>query len=142
MPRIHNHNHLKILQWNCGAINTSLSDLISAIEQSKPHVILIQETWLKEGSTLINEQIKQYSIFRADRCGRGGGVLIATRDDISSRITKEYSHMDRGAETLIVKFEYKIRSLFFVNIYICLEDFLLVKIIVLSQKDISQRKHT
>jgi hypothetical protein len=110
-------NKLEVLQWNCGSINTSMRELGLFIEERMPHVILLQETWLKRTDMTINQELDQYTLFRADRDSRGGGVVIAIRDDVSSRVSQEYAYLDKDVEVIVVRLNYGSKIILIANVY-------------------------
>ena len=90
-----------ILQWNAQSLVAHGQELKHYIYNStvKPDVICIQESWLKIN---LNFKLNNYSIIRKDRLeGRGGGVCIFIRNNISYRIKEhinlnniEYNHVE------------------------------------------------
>lgn len=85
---------LTVLQWNLRSLEgnkeSSLKDLI---EEYSADVVLLSETWLKDD---ISFEIPKYSIFRGDRPGpkRGGGVVVAVRDDWRCEMVSECNKDD------------------------------------------------
>ena len=69
-----NQKDLEIMQWNCRSIGTSgrASELDKSLDETKPHIACISETWLKVNSKLM--EFKGYKTRRKDRPGgRDGG---------------------------------------------------------------------
>jgi hypothetical protein len=54
------------------------------LEQSNPDIIIASETWLD--SSIEDKDIfpANFKLWRGDREGRGGGVLVGVRDDLTS----------------------------------------------------------
>jgi len=77
--------HLKIMQWNANGITAHMNELkqfLASIEGDQPHVICIEETFLKPGKSL---NIPGYDIFRKDRLNAfGGGVATLVKNSISA----------------------------------------------------------
>lgn len=70
--------------WNCQGCssNAALSNLNHHLQNTRPHVMALQETYLK-GQTVY---IPNYHVIRRDRVGQhGGGVALLIRKDISCR---------------------------------------------------------
>ena len=78
------HNDLKIVQWNCRSIGTPgrAVELDKSLDERKPHIACISETWLKETSKLMD--FKGYKIRRKDRPGGrdGGGLFFLIKDGV------------------------------------------------------------
>ena len=70
-----------VLQFNVGSLSASTHEVRSILKLLRPAVVLIQETFLTEGSVV---KFEGYSQHRVDRCTprradeeiRGGGVMI------------------------------------------------------------------
>ena len=72
-----NHKDLEIFQWNCRSIGTPgrAVELDKSLDEVKPHIACIRETWLKENSKLLD--FNGYILNRKDRPGgREGGWNI------------------------------------------------------------------
>ena len=75
------------------SICNKFSDLRDSIDSSvfSYDILILSETWLKSHFSDCELQLRNYDIFRFDRSegtsdgSRGGGVLIAIRNDISSQ---------------------------------------------------------
>uniref|UniRef100_A0A1B0D7L8 Endonuclease/exonuclease/phosphatase domain-containing protein n=1 Tax=Phlebotomus papatasi TaxID=29031 RepID=A0A1B0D7L8_PHLPP len=67
-------------KWNCNSVRPKLQDLLIVCNQLAIDIIALQETKLTPNSDL---RLQGYSIVRKDRSGRGGGVLIAVKEDIN-----------------------------------------------------------
>lgn len=66
---------LHILSWNIASVNNKTDQLVTLLDEVKPDVVLLQETWLKPH--LPQPLTPGYTWFRRDRvAGRGGGVAI------------------------------------------------------------------
>ena len=80
--RVNNPEQLQIMQWNARSIRCHLSDLKIAAYTTKPHVIAVQETWLKKKHKTPN--FISYYTHRVDRlAGKGGGVLFLVRKNLN-----------------------------------------------------------
>jgi Reverse transcriptase (RNA-dependent DNA polymerase)/Endonuclease-reverse transcriptase len=78
---------LKVWQWNCRSIRTTRAEFLYRLASEKPDLVLLQETWLREGEAF---NVPGYTAFRKDRLVarggegqdvRGGGLLTLIRDD-------------------------------------------------------------
>jgi endonuclease/exonuclease/phosphatase family metal-dependent hydrolase len=84
---IDDNNILKMLQWNCQGLQSSLMDLEEIIRQQGPDIICLQETWHWPGKC---PHIEGFRVFdcprnREDSSGQHrGGVLIAVKDSCTS----------------------------------------------------------
>lgn len=88
-----------ILEWNARSLIANGQEFkryISEI-QNKPHIICIQETWLKPQLDFV---IQGYVAIRNDReGGKGGGVATF----IQSGINYSLSSVGKEQETIIIK---------------------------------------
>ncbi|XP_053389502.1 uncharacterized protein LOC123526856, partial [Mercenaria mercenaria] len=78
--KLNNSERLTILNINCRSVKNKIPDLHLMVDQVKPDIICLTETWLKPGvsSSEIFPDTLNYSVCRDDRCGgQGGGVMIA-----------------------------------------------------------------
>ena len=90
-------NNLRVMYTNIDGIVSSLLELKDYIRKSKPDVVCLTETKLKEEIQL-GTIVEGYNIWRKDRKGKtGGGVLILVKDDI---LVEEVEFGDGMAETM------------------------------------------
>ena len=67
-----NVKNLQVLHWNCRSIRNKLLDLKITLYCMKPHVVALQETWLKNMKR--SPRFISYNVHRLDRPnGKGGG---------------------------------------------------------------------
>ena len=61
-----NHKDLEIFQWNCRSIGIPgrAVELDKSLDEVKPHIACISETWLKANSKLMD--FKGYTVSRKD----------------------------------------------------------------------------
>lgn len=71
--------NLKIVQWNIRSINSNRENLNNLICREKPHIILLNETWLKPNQ---NFCLKSFHIVRQDRDDGYAGVATCIRKNI------------------------------------------------------------
>ena len=79
------HN-ISACPWNACSLINQLNSFQSYILSCDFDLIAITETWLSN-STLNGEILSSnYTIYRRDRASRGGGVLLAVKDHLSSKL--------------------------------------------------------
>lgn len=84
-------DELRILQWNCRGIYNKIGELCKIIETLKIDVVLLQETFLARDKVI---KINNFNIIRVDRNRRGGGVLIAIKNNWSYKMINIESNSD------------------------------------------------
>ena len=112
---INDTNHLKIISWNAQSLNAHNHQLKYYINNTpiKPHIICIQETWLKQNSKFT---IAGYNI--ESKCrekGQGGGVATFIRQGI--QYGRKAIHDDVEA-VVIETFDQTRTAYTIVNLYI------------------------
>ena len=77
---------LKIIHLNIRSLQSKIDVLRPWVEEHKPSVITISETWLN--NNISNNEIKltNYVLYRADRCTRGGGVATYVSSTLASEL--------------------------------------------------------
>lgn len=78
-----NPKYIKILQWNIRSTKANRSELISIIRETRPHVILLNETWLNNQQKFF---IKNYNIIRQDRQDGYGGIATCITNNLKFSI--------------------------------------------------------
>ena len=72
--------NLEILQWNARSILRNLGEFQKTVDEVKPKVICLTETWLKPN---IGFSLRDYDVFRKDRENFDeGGVAILVRREL------------------------------------------------------------
>jgi len=84
--RQHGPNTLSCYLWNARSICNQLTSLQTLTHTHNPDIICITETWLKNYFFDNELQPPNYNIYRNDRKERGGGVLLAVNNNISSNL--------------------------------------------------------
>lgn len=95
---------LRIYYQNVRGLRTKIDDFYVATQNEDYDVIVLTETWLKDGITSVQLFGNEYSVFRRDRDPevsgkvRGGGVLIAVKKGFRSfsnvsRIDEDLEHL-------------------------------------------------
>ena len=86
-------NRLKCIYMNARSIVNKLSELELCIEDEKPDILGITETWLHSGVTDSELNFDGYTLFRNDRNdpekSRGGGVLFYVKNELNPTIIAE-----------------------------------------------------
>lgn len=104
---------ISVLQWNARSLIANGQEFKKVIDdkKSKPHVICIQETWLKPHLDFV---IQGYITIRKDRqTGNGGGVAIFVKNEISHRIIE----VSVEHESIIVEVFLRGQSITVINFY-------------------------
>ena len=99
--------NLKILQWNAEGICQKKEALLVRLAQDCVDVACIQETHLKPGK---NFCAPGYQIFRQDRVGHKGGVLILVRSHIPAHRISQYKPTAEKAEAGTIGIELQCRE--------------------------------
>ena len=77
-------NNLKICHWNARSLKANLAEFNKFLSTHSPHIVCICETWLTYN---FNPKFLNYTLYRQDRLlGKGGGMLILVRKEISHNI--------------------------------------------------------
>ena len=87
------NNKVKISIFNVQSILNKLHSINNYINENKIDILCLNETFLHNNITNLN-LLKQYTIIRNDRIGRGGGVAIIINKLIKFRILKIKSTRD------------------------------------------------
>lgn len=85
---------LVILQWNARSLISNGQEFEKFVSElsDKPHVISIQETWLKPQWDFV---MYGYTAVRNDReTGKGEGVATFVRDGLSYNLLKELAYVN------------------------------------------------
>ncbi|KAM7300409.1 uncharacterized protein ISCGN_016043 [Ixodes scapularis] len=88
---------LTLWYTNCRSVKNKIFDLQATVASlARPAVILLTETWLDSGVHDSELFDPSYTVFRKDRHGKGGGVLIATPSSlcVNRREDLEYSDLE------------------------------------------------
>ena len=76
------------MYFNARSINGKQAELIETLDYYKPDIVGISETWLKDNANL-TALTNDFHIYRQDRlCSNGGGVLLAIRCTLQSKLVK------------------------------------------------------
>ena len=113
--KINTNLNLRILSWNAQSISAHAAELKLYIEENaeKPHVICIQESWLRDDTKF---NIKGYNIEMKNRTNRiGGGVATFIKCGISYEIIK---NIPDDIEGLSIRIKTNNSELTITNLYI------------------------
>uniref|UniRef100_A0A7M5VCA9 Reverse transcriptase domain-containing protein n=1 Tax=Clytia hemisphaerica TaxID=252671 RepID=A0A7M5VCA9_9CNID len=77
-------------------VKSKMSSVLSIVDERRPDMIILIETWLDESEKF---EIKGYKPYRNDRTSNGGGVLIAVKEHLEP-ITKKVSMTKGNLESL------------------------------------------
>lgn len=122
---------LRVIHFNMRSWNKNKDELIHELEVLKPHVVLLQETWLTGSKEL---KVPGYFIIRRDRTRSrkgigekiaGGGLVIMVRCCVEAMEYMKIEQLpdlhfpgDDTTEVLQVKVHWNERSIVFSNVYI------------------------
>ena len=77
---------IKVVLWNCRSIYNNLEEFQKYLDEVKPNIVGLTETWLKPGKNL---KFSGYDIFRCDRLNEnGGGVAILIQRNLTYNLIK------------------------------------------------------
>ncbi|KAK3084155.1 hypothetical protein FSP39_009144 [Pinctada imbricata] len=91
-------NTFEILNINFQSIRNKKPELLNVIEHYNPNIIIGTETWLTDNIHSSELFPSSYNVYRKDRKGGYGGVLIAVKSDIIS----EPLDMETDSESIYV----------------------------------------
>ena len=104
--------NLTVFYANVRSLSNKLNEFKSAVFENDYDICVINESWLK--TEIPNKHIlENYDIYRNDRQGRGGGVLIAVKNHYKSIIKfKSDTYEDIFAEVYVDKFKLLLGTLY------------------------------
>jgi len=108
------HYGLKIMQWNANGINARKNELnqyLATIDGDKPHIICVEETFLKPDK---NFNLTGYDIFRKDRTDNiKGGVATFVKTSINAVQIEAPNNVESvGVKVIINKTEILIYNIY------------------------------
>ena len=116
---------LNIVFWNIRSLLNKIDSVRLEIENIKPDVFNINESWLHEdiGNDFVS--IKGYTILRSDRSvrdngitKRGGGLCTYVRDDITCEEQTDFTMSNGHIELHVIKYNLPYtRDIYIVNVY-------------------------
>jgi hypothetical protein len=107
---------LNIYYQNVRGLNTKTVNCLSAIHAQDNDIIVFTETWLSESVQDAELVDDRYVVFRRDRNGRGGGVMIAVKVN-KFRAVRRLDHLHTVGEHLWICLETRRSSLFICVLY-------------------------
>jgi len=90
----HTNRPLRVLNINFQSARGKVAEIHNLLLSTKPDILIGTETWLDQEINTCEIFPREYSVYRRDRPSRGGGVLIAVRDGLSSVQEPLPSHPD------------------------------------------------
>lgn len=86
-----NGSVVKCFSFNARSIMNKLPELNAFVSINDPDCVAITETWLNDvtPSSLIVDTYR-YSVFRKDRCSRGGGCVCYSRIILNCQFHRSY----------------------------------------------------
>ena len=94
---------MKVFLWNSRSLVNKLTSFQSFVYSSSFHIFALTETWLS--SFFLNGELLPtgFSIYWHDRQSRGGGVMVAVCNSLSSRVLSS-PHLEILAVEVSVRF--------------------------------------
>ncbi len=83
---------MTILLQNACSLLKKFDEIITLSVSHKPHIIAITESWLHDKILDPETEIRDYSLFRKDRKGRGGGALLFLRSSLRPKQKIQLKH--------------------------------------------------
>ncbi|XP_063911135.1 uncharacterized protein LOC135128171 [Zophobas morio] len=104
---------------NVASLMAKYNDLCALVQQDKPDIILLAETWLTSSIPDGMVSLNGYTLFRRDRIGsKGGGVCIYLADEVLSTFhVSNIPTKTPGTESLFLKLSNKDTTLLLGCIY-------------------------
>ena len=97
---------LIILLWNVRSLIKNLAEFQKLIDDLKPHLICLTETWLKPN--IRNLKFKNFDILRNDRLNiNGGGVAILIRKELNYKAIPLVYFQNGNLECLATSVNFK-----------------------------------
>lgn len=79
-------NGLYIIHVNIRSLLPKIDQLRAWLEYNKPSIITISETWLSTNISDSDISLNNYTLYRADRGSRGGGVATYVSSNLQSHL--------------------------------------------------------
>ena len=85
---------MKVMTINAQSLNNKLNEFKLLVNDKKPDIISITESWAKENTTDGIFALQGYTMYRDDKkTGTGGGALLYVNDKIEQRVCKVLNKM-------------------------------------------------
>lgn len=102
-----------VLQWNARSLISNGQEFKKYVDDFnvKPHIICVQETWLKPNLSFV---VQGYSVVRKDRNkGTGGGVITFIKQDVAFREVNVIEEL----EAVVVEVKAESQNIRIINFY-------------------------
>ena len=86
---------MDILNYNIRSFNANFDSFLPIVEQAKPYVLILTETWFTEN---YHPSILNFNAFHSIRPNRSGGVSIFIINELNSRKIDELSYVNDNIE--------------------------------------------
>ena len=105
---------MDILNYNIRSFNANSDSFLPIVEQAKPHVLILTETWFTEN---YHPSILNYNAFHSIRPNRSGGVSVFIINELNSRKIEELSYVNDNIEVCTSEISLRNEKIFFIGIY-------------------------
>lgn len=77
-------NELDVLLVNCRSVKNKIDDLAELVNLTRPSIVMGTESWLDDSIKSAEVFPPDYTAYRRDRNGHGGGVFLLTHNSLQS----------------------------------------------------------
>ena len=109
-------NGLGIIHVNIRSLIQKLDYVNSLILQSDPDILVLSESWLKKSIADSDVALLGYNLFRVDRVGRGGGVIVYVKTGLSVSVLDSIS-LPKKLEFIALKIQLGPSSVVVIGVY-------------------------
>ena len=108
------NNFLNILNYNIRSFHSNSNTFLPIIGNSKPHILVLTETWFTED---YHPPIVNYEAYHSIRSSRSGGVSVYVLNNLNSRKIADLSYVNENIEVCTVEINLHNEKLYVVGIY-------------------------
>ena len=103
------NNFLNILNYNIRSFHRNSNLFLPIIGNSKPHILVLTETWFTED---YHPPIVNYEAYHSIRSSRSGGASVYVLNNLNSRKIDDLSYVNENIEVCTVEINLHIEKLF------------------------------
>ena len=107
-------NFMNILNYNVRSFYRNSSTFLPLIDVSKPHVLVLTETWFTDD---YHPSIVNYEAYHSIRTSRSGGVSVYILSNLDSRKVDELSYVNENIEVCTVEITLSHEKIYVTGIY-------------------------